>query len=97
MLNTASPCLPRDQARTSPHTDPLQHLRIRLDAGPGALPALTNLMAKLDILPARMAVERGGDGATLDVTLALDDPPGACDRLAHRLGGLIMVRAVTRP
>ena len=97
MLNTASHCLPREQSAPARRKDSLQHLEIRLDAGPGALPRLTNLMAKLDILPARMAVERSDDGEALDVSLVLDGAPDAGARLAHRLGGLIMVRSVRRP
>ena len=69
-------------------------LTVCLEAGACALPRLVNLMAKLDIEPTWMQVEKPQDDR-LEVTIEFGRDEEAMERLSLRLQGLVTVRSVT--
>ena len=94
MLNVhSSPREHENAAASTPLT--LRHrLTVRLDAGACALPRLINLMAKLDIEPDRMQVEKSPCGESLSVAIDLGADREPMERLALRLSGMVTVRDV---
>ena len=93
MLNVHS--LPLEPERPAPadRTSNSSLLTIRLAAGQCALPRLANLMAKLDIEPRWMQVEKSACGSALDVAIDLGGDAADLERLSVRLRGMVTVLA----
>lgn len=95
MLNVTSHCSrPEDAASTNP-TPTFQRLTVRLDTGDCALPRLANLMAKLDIEPDRVQVEKSACGRTLEVVLDLNQGRGPLEKLHLRLQAMVTVQSIS--
>ncbi len=95
MLNDPSSQFQREDA-VSP--DPKTHSRsltVQLDAGAASLPRLANLMAKLDVEPDTLLIQKSSCGERLDVSITLDGDGDATERLSLRLSGMVAVRGVS--
>lgn len=95
MLNDPSSQLQREDAVSPSPAAPTPSLTLQLDGGAASLPRLANLMAKLDIEPDRMLIERSSCGSALDVSITLDEDGDAVQKLALRLSGMVAVRSVS--
>lgn len=95
MLNDPSSQFQREDP-VSP--DPKSHARllsVQLDAGAASLPRLANLMAKLDIEPDTLLIEKSPCGERLDVSITLDGDGDAAEKLSLRLSGMVAVCSVS--
>ncbi len=95
MLNVHSSCSKRESAAPSRSPAPANVLTVSLDAGACALPRLANLMAKLDIEPDWMQVQKSPCGREIEVAIDLGEQSEALERLNLRLQGMVTVRAIT--
>lgn len=95
MLNVTSHCSRTDSSAPVNPVCTCLRLTVRLDTGASALPRLVNLMAKLDIEPDRMQVERTACGHALEAEIDLIDGREALEKLHLRLQGMVTVQAIS--
>ena len=95
MLNVTSQCSRPEDAAPEKPARTLQRLTVRLDTGASALPRLANLMAKLDIEPDRMEIDRLPCGRSLEVAVDLYNGREALEKLHLRLQGMVTVQAIS--
>lgn len=93
MLNDTTFLSVRESVPT-PDPSPSHQLTVRMNAGADALPRLVNLMAKLDIEPPHMLVEKSPCGKHLTAVIAFGEDTASMERLILRLSRMVTVCAI---